>query len=174
MKGMIHIYEGNGKGKSTAAAGLAVRCAGCGYFVVYSQFLKDGTSGEIKILKEIDNIKVMICDTRFGFTFQMNEETKQKAEKAYQQLFLDVTKTAIKQRSRLLILDEVLDVINSGLLKENIVIDFLKGKPEELEVVLTGRNPSEALKELADYITRMEKVKHPFEQGIPARKGIEM
>lgn len=174
MKGLIHIYEGNGKGKSTAAAGLAIRCAGCGFSVVYSQFLKNGTSGEIKILKEIPQIQVMICESGFGFTFQMDEDTRQKAGEAYRQLFLDVTEAAAKQHSRLLVLDEVLDAVNSGLLSEDIVTDFLEGKPEELEVVLTGRNPSEKLKTLADYITIMEKVKHPYEQGIPARTGIEM
>lgn len=174
MKGLVHIYEGTGKGKSTAGVGLAVRCAGCGFDVVYSQFLKDGTSGEMEILHKIPNIKVMVEEKHFPFSFLMTEEQKSEATEYYTRLFDEVTSYAVEHNCRLLVMDELLDLCNAGLIDTKKVVDFLKNRPEELEVVMTGRNPKQELVDLADYITKMEKVKHPFEQGIPARKGIEM
>ncbi len=174
MKGLIHMYEGDGKGKTTAAVGLAVRCAGCGFPVVYAQFLKDGSSGEIAVLERIPEITVKVCTTSFGFTFRMDEETKIRAKKAYEDLFLQAAESAKAQSCRLLVLDEVLDACNRGLLDPELVLGFLNERPEELEVVLTGREPGMEFKELADYITVMKKERHPFEKGIPARKGIEM
>lgn len=174
MKGLVHIYEGNGKGKTTAGVGLAIRCAGCGFDVVYSQFLKDGSTGEMSILRKIPNITVMVEEKHFPFSFRMTEEEKKEATAYYTRLFEQVTAYATEHRSRLLVMDELLDLCNAGLIDTNKVVDFLKNRPEELEVVLTGRNPKPELVELADYITKMDKVKHPFEQGVPARKGIEM
>lgn len=174
MRGLIHIYEGNGKGKTTAGVGLAVRCAGGGYPVVYTQFLKDGSSGEIQILRKIPGVKVMINETSFGFSFRMNDEQKKEAANSYQKLFEEAAAYAVQKNCRLLVLDEVLDVCNCGMLEYECLIGFLKTKPDELEVVMTGRNPDPKLAELADYITRMEKIRHPFDKGICARKGIEM
>ena len=86
-QGKLHIYCGDGKGKTTAAAGLALRCAGSGRKVVFVQFLKDGTSSEIKILRQIPGIEVLTCPENFGFTFRMTEETRARAAAAYQALF---------------------------------------------------------------------------------------
>ena len=174
MKGLVHIYEGNGKGKTTAGVGLAIRCAGCGFDVVYSQFLKDGSTGEMSILRKIPNITVMVEEKHFPFSFLMTEEEKKEATAYYTRLFEQVTSYATEHRSRLLVMDELLDLCNAELIDISKVVEFLKNRPEELEVVLTGRNPKPELVELADYITKMDKVKHPFEQGVPARKGIEM
>ena len=162
MDGLIHIYEGNGKGKTTAGVGLAVRCAGRGRKVVYSQFLKDGSSGEIGVLKNIPGIIVMTGGKNFGFTFRMNEEQKKEAAAFYRKLFL------------VLVMDEVLDACNSGMLDTRELVDFLKNRPKDMEVVLTGRNPAPELVEMADYVTQMTKKKHPFDRGIGAREGIEM
>lgn len=174
MSGLIHIYEGNGKGKTTAGVGLAIRCAGGGYSVVYTQFLKDGSSGEIRILKGLPGVQVVINETAFGFSFRMSEEQKKEAANSYEQLFEKAVLHAVNGNCRLLVLDEVLDVCNCGMLKKERLLEFLKTKPEELEVVMTGRNPAPELVELADYVTRMEKIKHPFDRGIYARRGIEM
>ena len=81
---------------------------------------------------------------------------------------------AVEQNARLLVMDEMLDLCNAELIDTAMVVDFLKNRPEQLEVVMTGRNPKPELVELADYITNMNAVKHPFEKGVPARKGIEM
>lgn len=173
MKGLIHIYEGNGKGKTTAGVGLTVRCAGCGFPVVYSQFLKDGKSGEINILRQIPEVMVVVEEKHFPFSFLMTPEQKVEACGYYTSLFERVTALAKEKQARLLVMDEILDLCNADLIDLNLVTAFLKDKPEGLDVVMTGRNPKPELVELADYYTKMEKVKHPFDQGIPARVGIE-
>lgn len=171
MAGLIHIYCGEGKGKTTAAVGLAVRAAGAGKRVVFTQFFKDGTSSEIGNLRCCDGVQVMHCQTVKGFYRCMSEGEKQKASADYTQLFLQVSEAA--QSADVLILDEIVSACNHNVVPQKLVLDFLRYKPEDLEVVLTGRNPSRELLELADYVTEMQKVKHPFDQGIPARKGIE-
>lgn len=174
MNGMIHIYEGTGKGKTTAGIGLAVRCAGHGFQVLYSQFLKDGSSGEISVLRRIPEITVMVCEKNFGFTFLMNDEQKKEAEQYYSSLFQNIVRTAQEKHCRLLVLDEILDACASGMVREKMLTDFLEHRPSDMEVVLTGRDPSDRLVKLADYITDMRKEKHPFDRGIRAREGIEM
>ncbi len=173
MKGLIHIYEGSGKGKTTAGVGLAVRCAGCGFLVVYSQFLKDGSTGEMNILRQIPQIRVMVEEKHFPFSFLMTPEQKAEASQYYTSLFHQVTSCAADNQARLLVMDELLDLCNADLISLDLVTDFLKNKPEELEVVMTGRNPKPELVELADYYTKMDKIKHPFDQGVRARAGIE-
>lgn len=174
MNGMIHIYEGTGKGKTTAGVGLAIRCAGHGFQVLYSQFLKDGSSGEISILRRIPEITVMICEKNFGFTFLMNDQQKKEAEQYYSSLFQKIIETAEAKCCRLLVMDEILDACAAGMVQEKLLVDFLKNRSSDMEVVLTGRNPSQQLVQLADYITDMRKKKHPFDRGITAREGIEM
>ena len=171
MPGLIHLYCGDGKGKTTAAVGLAVRAAGAGKHVVFTQFFKDGSSSEIGVLRSIPNLRVMHCRTVPGFWRNMNEEQRAKAGAEYTRLFHEVSEAA--QDADLLILDEIISACNHGAVGENLLTDFLNGKPERLEVVLTGRDPSLALLERADYMTEMRKCRHPYDQGIPARKGIE-
>lgn len=168
---MIHIYCGDGKGKTTAAVGLAVRAAGAGKSVVFTQFFKDGSSSEIGVLRSIPNILVLHCKTVPGFWRRMNEGQREKARADYTGLFTDVAEAA--KSADLLILDEIVSACNHGAVPEHLVTDFLDKKPDTLEVVLTGRDPSPALLDRADYITEMRKCRHPYDQGIPARKGIE-
>ena len=141
---------------------------------MYSQFLKDGTTGEMNILRKIPNITVLVEEHHFGFSFLMTPEEKVEAKAAYTALFEKVKAAAVEQNARLLVMDEMLDLCNAELIDTAMVVDFLKNRPEQLEVVMTGRNPKPELVELADYITNMNAVKHPFEKGVPARKGIEM
>lgn len=171
MAGLIHIYCGDGKGKTTAAVGLAVRAAGAGKKVVLTQFFKDGSSSEIKSLQRFENIQLMHCTTVQGFFRRMRDAEKARAGKDYTELFQAVLSAA--ETADLLILDEIVSACNHGTVAEAAVTDFLRSKPEKLEVVLTGRNPSEALLSLADYVTEMRKSKHPYDRGITARKGIE-
>ena len=171
MPGLIHLYCGDGKGKTTAAVGLAVRAAGAGKHVVVTQVFEDGSSSELGVLRRIPNLRVMHCRTVPGFWRNMNEVQRAQASADYTRLFHEVLEAA--RGAELLILDEIIPACNHGAVPENLLTDFLDGKPEKLEVVLTGRNPSPALLERADYITEMRKCRHPFDQGIPARKGIE-
>lgn len=171
MPGLVHIYCGDGKGKTTAAIGLAVRAAGAGKRVVFTQFFKDGSSSEIGILRGIKNIRVMHCRTVRGFWKRMDAGQREQACRDYTRLLAQVLEEA--ENADLLVLDEVISACNHGAVSEGAVTDFLRSRPEELEVVLTGRDPSDALLELADYVTQMGKIRHPYDRGIAARKGIE-
>ncbi len=171
MKGLVHIYCGDGKGKTTASVGLAVRAAGSGKKVIFTQFFKNGSSGEIGVLKQIANIETMHCPTNHGLFFRMNDEEKAQAKEDYTKLLHAVLE--VSPSYDLLILDEVISACNHGIIPESLLAEFLRQKPDSLEVVLTGRNPSDRLLALADYVTEMRKVKHPFDCGISARKGIE-
>ena len=171
--GLIHIYCGDGKGKTTASLGLAVRCAGHGNRVLIVQFLKSRLTGELKSLALIPGIELMRGKETKKFTFQMNAEEKAQVLAEHVALFDRVKAKCAAEHIDLLILDEVIGAINTGVFDKDVLVDFLKGKPAELEVVLTGRNPAPELVELADYVSEICKRKHPYERGIPARTGIE-
>ena len=171
MSGLIHIYCGDGKGKTTAAIGLAIRAAGAGQRVVFAQFFKDGSSSEISVLKVVENIQTVHCNTVRGFWKRMDDVQKVKASKDYTNFLAEIIKLA--KDADLLVLDEIISACNHGTVAEAAVLAFLRDKPKNLEVALTGRNPSETLLELADYVSEMKKVKHPYDCGIAAREGIE-
>ncbi len=173
MFGLIHIYCGDGKGKTTAAVGLAVRCAGRGNKVLLVQFLKSRDSGELYSLAKLPAIEVMRGKESKKFTFQMNDEEKHALLLEHNKMF-DAVQEKIKTGSyALLVLDEVIGAINAKVFEKERLVDFLRHKPENLEVVLTGRNPALELLELADYVSEMRKIKHPMDRGIMAREGIE-
>lgn len=171
MAGLIHLYCGDGKGKTSAAVGLAVRASGAGKQVIFTQFFKDGSSSEIVSLKRLPGIRTIHAQTVKGFYHAMTPEQREQARVDYTALFRQVTADA--EKADLLILDEIVSACNRGVVPEALVTDFLRKKPEQLEVVLTGRDPSPALTELADYITQMRKLRHPYDRGVAARKGIE-
>lgn len=173
MRGCIHIYCGDGKGKTSAAVGLAVRAAGRGRKVLVARFLKTEDSGEVPVLRHIPGITVIPCDRTFGFVFRMTPEEKAEAAEYYQERFLRACKKAVEGGYDVLILDEILASCNYGMVDEADVAEFLKNRPEKLEVILTGRDPSEQLLGLADYVSEIRMVRHPYTEGIPAREGIE-
>jgi cob(I)alamin adenosyltransferase len=174
MKGLVHIYTGNGKGKTTAAVGLGVRACGSGLRVLMVQFLKGTPSGEIKSIQKLEpGFRVYRGKDTKKFTWQMNEEEKAQAF-SEQQKILEYAYDAVQRGEvDLLIFDEALGAMSSGFLNKEAIIDFIKNKPEHLEIVLTGRGAPEELIELADYVSEIKNVKHPAEKGIKARKGIE-
>lgn len=172
MQGLIHLYCGDGKGKTTAAVGLSVRAAGAGKRVLFAQFLKDGSSSELNILRALQNVEVACCEQNFGFFKSMDGQTKAAARLAYTAL-LEETLQKSADGVALLVLDEAVAACNHGLIEEARLLDFLHHKPEDLEVVLTGRDPSQRLLDAADYVTEMRKCKHPFDRGIAARRGVE-
>lgn len=173
MFGLIHIYCGDGKGKTTAAVGLAVRCAGRGNKVLLVQFLKSRDSGELYSLAKLPDIEVMRGKESKKFTFQMNEEEKHALLIEHNKMFEQVLEKIKNGGYSLLILDEVIGALNAKVFEMPKLIEFLRHKPENLEVVLTGRNPAPELVEIADYVSEMRKVKHPMDKGIMAREGIE-
>lgn len=173
VRGCLHIYCGDGKGKTTAAVGLAVRAAGSGMKVLFCQCMKDGYSSEVQIIKKL-GVAYRCCPEKLGFSWTMDETQKKYARHIYTHLFEDVTREAEEGDYDLLVVDEFMSAYNLGWIYQPEALDFLINRPKKLEVVLTGRDPGEELLELADYVTEMRKVKHPFERGIPARKGIEL
>ena len=160
-QGLVHIYCGDGKGKTTCAVGLMIRCAGQGGRVLCFQFLKGDNSGERRILEKLEKVTLMSCYGKVKFTSKMNEEEKLEAKTFYQNRFQQIITMVQQKEYDLLVLEE----------KE--VVRFLQNKPGTLEVVMTGRNPGEELLKLADYVTEMKMCKHPYEKGISARRMIE-
>lgn len=192
-KGFVHIYTGEGKGKTTAAIGLTVRFAGAGGEVLFTQFLKKDTSGELAILGQLEPVKLFLCRKSFGFTFQMTAGQKQEAAEYYSAHLSKVlaeARLACQAASLrpqyaegnggnshslgvLLVLDEILAAYNQGMVDRQELLAFLEQKPDNLEVVLTGRDPAPELLAHADYVTIMQMEKHPYAQGVAARRGIE-
>ncbi|MEG1160300.1 MAG: cob(I)yrinic acid a,c-diamide adenosyltransferase [Acidaminococcaceae bacterium] len=172
-QGLIHIYCGDGKGKTTACLGLALRCAGCGNQVLLVQFLKSRPTGELESLKLIPNITVMRGKPNTKFTFQMSVAEKQQVLVEHERLFDQVLNKCATEKIDLLILDEIIGACNTGVFPLKRLVSFLHKKPETMEVVLSGRNPAAELVALADYVSEISKLKHPFDQGIAARTGIE-
>lgn len=170
-KGLIHIYCGDGKGKTTAAVGLAVRCAGAGGRVLFFQFLKGNTSGEIKALSGIAEIDVISGIDNMKFVWKMTDSEREKAREDYIRIFSDIQKRASEYD--LVILDEIIPALKYNFIKENELIRFMESKPDKVELVLTGRDPSDELLSAADYVTEMKKIKHPYDIGIAARRKIE-
>lgn len=256
MNGMVHIYCGDGKGKTTAALGLALRAAGNGVPVVIARFLKNDGSGEVGILENVPGVYLFPCERQFGFTWTMSEEQKAEAGEYFTELFERAWEMGCKtvredvegagkadgcmagenwgsdsvsdgssrrdigvcgtgssvsgspvsgpptsgplvsgspvfgspvsgspvsapltsppcEIRALLVLDEIMAAVNSGFVANGRLLAALDHRPDGLEVVLTGRGPSEELLSRADYVTEMRAVKHPYEKGVGARKGVE-
>jgi cob(I)alamin adenosyltransferase len=169
-KGLIHIYCGNGKGKTTAAVGLSVRHLGADGKVLFVQFLKDGTSSEISLLEKL-GAQTLYDPQLCGFSFTMTPQEKAACREKNRRMLAEAKERA--GQFSLVVLDELMGAISAGLLPEEEALDFLRQKPETTELVLTGRNPSPDLQAEADYITEMRNCRHPYEKGIKARKGIE-
>ena len=170
---MIHIYFGDGKGKTTSAAGLAARSVGHGKRVIFAQFLKGRDSGEIVSLKTL-GIQVIRSEGINCFSWDMTELQKEECRKVQNGL-LNIIRNTIQNEDPvdMLVLDEVLNALSERLLDEEDVKDFVMGKPDNMEIVLTGRIMPDWLMERADYCTEMKKYKHPYDKGIQAREAVE-
>ena len=173
MMGLIHIYCGNGKGKTTAAVGLAVRAAGSGMKVHMVQLFKGSPTGELEILKNIPNITVERPMRNYGFTRNMSEEDKSELKSCHDDMVKRAMEIMHKGKADMIVIDEFFVGLRLGMLDEKLADELVFGKPKECELVLTGREPSEKYISAADYVSEINAVKHPFEKGITARKGIE-
>ncbi len=175
-KGLIIVHTGNGKGKTTAAIGLAVRAWGDGFRILILQFIKGSWKyGELATLKALADVDGRIEIRPLGIGFTRNaaaeeaREHRQKAQAALQEAAVEIT----SGRWDMVILDEINYALKFGLLEESEVLDILAKKPVDLHIVLTGRDALSTIIERADLVTEMKLIKHPFEQGIRAQKGIE-
>lgn len=174
-KGLIHIYTGDGKGKTTAAIGLSVRAAGSDMKVLFVQFFKsdDDPSGEKDVFRDvIEGIELVRSNCRHPF-FTGNATDRDKVAIAITETFETVKACVSEGNVDLLVLDEVMGAIKEDFLSEAEILDFLDNRPDSLEVVLTGRNAPVWLVKISDYVTEMLMIKHPFTGGVKARKGIE-
>ncbi len=164
---MLHIYCGDGKGKTTAALGLALRAAGSGMRVCIIQFLKGAPTSELHTLARIPEITVKRCDRDYGFTFSMDETTKEQLTACHNRLL----EYAMWCDCDLLILDEFFPAYTQNLLDRTLAARLVFGWQKE--IVLTGRDPDESFLARADYVSEIHAVKHPYTKGISAREGIE-
>lgn len=164
---MLHLYWGNGKGKTTAAMGLALRALGHGRRVVIVQFLKDGTSGEIAPLRAA-GAAVYACPNA-KFTWLMDEADKAVAREASARALGQ----ALTEPFDLLVLDEACAALKSSILDEALLRRAVAFAKNGREVVLTGRDPAPWLQDAADYSTEMRAHKHPYADGVAAREGVE-
>ena len=167
-QGLLHLYWGAGKGKTTAAMGLALRALGAGLRVSVVQFLKDGSSSEIAPLRRL-GAAVFAGDTGGRFVFEMTGE-----ERAQARLWQDeALRGALETDCDLLVLDEGCAACALGMVNEALLRRAVLGRPGGREVVLTGRDPADWMRQAADYSTEMRAERHPFDRGVAARAGIE-
>ncbi|MBK9293790.1 MAG: cob(I)yrinic acid a,c-diamide adenosyltransferase [Oligoflexia bacterium] len=180
-QGQLQIYTGDGKGKTTCAIGLCIRAAAAGLKVAFIQFDKGSEENDFyserKILRSIKEIEVIVTGKirmmpNGQFRFANSPPDFEEAKRG-----LEIAKKAIKENKyQLVVCDEILSCILTSLLKEQDVLDLIRAFEEGLkscELVLTGRGLTEAIKEKADLVTEMKMIKHYFNKGLPARKGIE-
>ena len=172
IEGLVHLYVGDGKGKTTAAMGLAMRALGAGKKVLVVQFLKGRETSELTILKRL-GIEVIRTHEVKKFTNQMNEEELKIARDNCTSCINSAKDALASGDYGLIVLDEVVDAVNTKLVDSNVLIDALSNRATTTEVVMTGRNPGDEIIDAADYLTIMTALKHPYRRGVASRKGIE-
>ena len=173
-RGLVHLYYGDGKGKTTAALGLGMRASGAGQPVLLVQFLKGLDSSELAVLERIgQSFRLLPGVPVKKFTRTMTPEERRKTMEEQQELFCGAVKECFSGKVQMVVLDELVDAVNFGAVSLAQVRDFLSDPSRRCEVVITGHHPAEEWFDLCDYITEMKKVRHPFDEGIRARMGIE-
>lgn len=169
MPNLVRVYTGDGQGKTTAAFGLALRALGRGLKVCVIQFLKGKGSGEVLALRKLGGEVRLFGREEFVDLKSPSEEDKRLA----QQGFEFAKKIIYNEEYDLVILDEINLAVWVELIWLEDVLDLLENRPPNVELVLTGRDAPLDFIEVADYVTEFRKIKHPFDKGVPARKGFE-
>ena len=170
IRGYVQVYTGHGKGKTTAAIGLAVRAAGAGMKVLIAQFIKQGDYSEIKTLEKLSD---MITVEQYGMgRFVNGKPTAKDIDMAKEGLIM-AKQEMLSGKYDVIILEEANVAVKYGLISEQELIDVIISKPESMEMVITGRNASPLILEKADLVTEMKAVKHYYSKGVEARLGIE-
>ena len=170
MRGYIQVYTGDGKGKTTAALGLALRAAGANLKVYIAQFAKSGEYSEIKALKKLEE---HVTVRQYGRGVFINGRPDEDDIRMSRQGLEEAKGVMCSGEYDLVILDEANIATRYGLLTVAELMEVIEAKPEQVELVITGRDADPSVIERADLVTRMEAVKHYFEKGVQARQGIE-
>ena len=195
---MIHLYSGDGKGKTSIAVGMAIRMAGAGGHVIFAQFMKGNESSELNILRQLPQVKVLKVEKEFGFYNEMSDEDKAEITGLHNEIMREIVECVEQIKSNgqsnaehievqkcedntgkdacpqiLIVLDEITYPCRWNLIDEKLVGKFLKELPDCAELVMTGRDPLDYMIEASDYWSDVEMKRHPFEKGISARIGIE-
>ena len=171
--GLIHYYFGNGKGKTTAALGIAVRALGYGRRVVLVQFLKGRPSGEVLFFENAPGVTMLRGDLNTKMASAMTEAEREETRRIHDSNLAQAMALAHDGACDLLVLDEVSDAFRLGLLDTHGLFAFMRAKPDALEIVMTGHEALPDFMDIADYVTEMKKHKHPYNRGIIAREGVE-
>lgn len=189
-RNMIQLYCGEGKGKTTAAVGAAVRAAGNDRNVIFVQFMKGRQTGEVRILNEISCVKVLRSNEDFGFFSGMSEEQKRKLTEIHNRMLQEIDMLLGSGSADFVVLDEITHAVRYGLVdmeRLQHILAYGKTKRAEsasqemeeataeidCEIILTGREPSEELLGYSDYVSEIRCVRHPYREGVAARPGIE-
>lgn len=185
-RGLVHLYTGNGKGKTTAALGLALRALGAGYDVYFYQFMKVGDSSEFKVLKATGNVHTAFFGKGKFISREQKDEGYFKEAESNRNGFRQVVELfeLIQKRNNeeppttppkryLIVLDEICLLLFFGIVTVGEVLELTDARPDNVELVLTGRKAPQELIENCDYVSAIVEVKHPYKEGIQAREGIE-
>lgn len=173
-KGLILVHTGDGKGKTTAGLGLALRAWGSGLRVLILQFIKGGWKyGELEAIERLGQLDGRIEIRPLGLGLMRSDEDREKHIRAAAKALQESERMMVSGQYDLIIFDEINYAVKFGLISLDDVLALLDKKPEKLHVLLTGRDARPELIERADLVTEMKLVKHPYQQGIKAQKGIE-
>ncbi len=170
MKGYVHVYTGNGKGKTTAALGLALRAAGAGLHVYIAQFVKGMQYSELDALKRFED---RITLKQYGRTCFIRNDPAPEDIRAAREGLEEVRRLLASETYQVFILDEASIAVHYNLFSAEELVDLVASRPRNVEVVITGRNAHPKILEIADLVTEMREVKHYYAEGVDARKGIE-
>ena len=172
-KGLVQIYTGDGKGKTTAAIGQGIRSAGYGLNVVMVQFLKGGYTGELSTIDKINNFNIFRFEKERDFVWNLSKPEIDEFMKEIRIGYEFIKKIVDEGYCDVLIVDEIMGAHYNKFITTDEIIYLIKNKKESMELVLTGRDVPQEVIDLADLVTEMKMIKHPFEKGIVAREGIE-
>ena len=170
MKGYVQVYTGNGKGKTTAALGLALRAAGAGLKVYIAQFVKGMRYSELDVLAGLSDL---ITIKQYGRSCFIYRDPDKEDIQAAREGLADVKKIMDSGKYQVIILDEANIATHYNLFSVDELLDFIRGKKEDVELVITGRMADPRILEEADLVTEMREIKHYYQKGIEAREGIE-
>lgn len=169
---MLHIYYGDGKGKTSAAVGAAVRAAGADLRVLFVQLFKTEKSSERSALSALGKISLYPCPDKLKFTFQMTQQELEREKQRYADILSDVKLKAAE--FDMIIIDEFFTLADCRFFDSDYLYSYITSIYNEKEVILTGHEVEKRFISLADYATRFEKISHPYDNGTKPRLGIEM
>ncbi len=171
--GLVHIYTGDGKGKTTSAIGLAVRALGGGFKVCYTSFHKRPERYGYTEMDSLKKLEATVLNFAKGHPKLDRSIDPEVTKHETAEAILQIKKLITEQEFDLLIMDEILISVRDNYIPEQTLEEFIRSKPDGLELVMTGRGATPRIIELADYVSYVEKVKHPYDCGVASRKGVE-